>query len=107
MDVRNKSGVDDAKLLIVEALERREGLAQEVVDCLVLGGINLELHHAFAPRNSIKNVGEEYVEADQLVINGNIRNGNDVLPLSMHMFSVDNRNKGDSVEGHVSNGDFH
>ena len=48
MDVRNKFGVDDTKLLVVEALEQREGLAQEVVDGLVLGGINLELHHAFA-----------------------------------------------------------
>ena len=72
MDVGDSLGVDDVKLLVAERLERREGLVQEVVDCLVLGGINLELHHAFAPRNSIKNVGEQYVEALQYVILGNI-----------------------------------
>ena len=75
MDVGDSLGVDDVKLLVVEALQGRESLVQELVDCLVLGGINPELHHAFAPRNSFKNVGEEYVEADQLEINGNIRNG--------------------------------
>ncbi len=65
MDVGDSLGVDDAKLLVVEALDGREGLVQEVVDCLVLGGINLELHHAFATRNSFKNVCEEHVEAEQ------------------------------------------
>ena len=74
MDVGYSSGVDNAKLLVVEALEGRESLMQEVVDCLVLGGINPELQHAFAPRNSFKNVGKEYVEAEQYVISWNIRN---------------------------------
>jgi hypothetical protein len=74
MDVGDKVGVEDVKLLVLEALDGREGLVQEVADCLLLGWINLEIQHALGPRNSIKNVGEEYVEADQLVINGNIRN---------------------------------
>ena len=47
---------------------------QEGLNCLVLGGINLELHHVFAPHNSIKHVGEEYVEVLQYVIHGNIWN---------------------------------
>ncbi len=46
----------------------------EVVDCLVLGGIDLELHHASAPRNSFKNVGEDYVEELQYVMLLNIQN---------------------------------
>lgn len=84
MDVGDNVGVEDVKLLVVVALDGREGLVQEVADCLLLGWINLEIQHAFAPRNSIKNVGEEYVEADCML---------NVEPLSMHMFSVDNRNK--------------
>ncbi len=84
MDVGDNVGVEDVKLLVVIALDGREGLVQEVADCLLLGWINLEIQHAFAPRNSIKNVGEEYVEADCML---------NVEPLSMHMFSVDNRNK--------------
>ena len=74
MDVGDKLGVDDVKLLVIQALDGREGLLQEVADCLLLGWINLDVHHAFAPRNSIKNVGEEYVEAEQHVSSGNIRN---------------------------------
>ena len=84
MDVGDNVGVEDVKLLVVVALDGREGLVQEVADCLLLGWINLEIKLAFAPRNSIKNVGEEYVEADCML---------NVEPLSMHMFSVDNRNK--------------
>ena len=84
MDVGDNVGVEDVKLLVVVALDGREGLVQEVADCLLLGWINLEIQHAFAPRNSIKNVGKEYVEADCML---------NVEPLSMHMFSVDNRNK--------------
>jgi hypothetical protein len=54
---------------------------EEVVDShgLILGGINLELHHAFAPQNCFKNVdsdiGEEYAEAEQsryVIISGNM-----------------------------------
>jgi hypothetical protein len=67
-------GVDDVKLLVVIALDGREGLVHEVFDCLVLGWINLELHHAFGPRHSFENLGEENVEADQHVIRWNIRN---------------------------------
>ena len=74
MDVGDSFGVDDTKLLVVEALDGRQSLMQQVVDCLVLGGINPELQHAFAPRNSVKNVGKEYVEAEQYVIFGEIRN---------------------------------
>jgi hypothetical protein len=40
----------------------------------MLRWINLVIQHALGPRNSIKNVGEQYVEFDQLEINGNIRN---------------------------------
>ncbi len=36
MDVGDSSGVDDAKLLVVEALEGRESLMQEVADCLIV-----------------------------------------------------------------------
>ena len=54
MDVGNNYGVDDAKLLVVVAFEGRESLMQEVVDGLVLEGINPKLQHAFDPRNSIK-----------------------------------------------------
>ena len=36
MDVGDSSGVDDTKLLVVEALEGRESLMQEVVDCLIV-----------------------------------------------------------------------
>ncbi len=75
MDVGNNLGVDVVKLLVVVALDGRGGLVQEVADCLLIGWINLEVQHAFAPRNSLKNVGVEYVEAEQLVISGNIRNG--------------------------------
>ncbi len=32
------------------------------------------LHHAFGPRHSFENVGEENVEAEQHVIRWNIRN---------------------------------
>jgi hypothetical protein len=40
MDVGYKLGVDDLKLLVVVALDGREGLVQEVIDCLLLGWIN-------------------------------------------------------------------
>ncbi len=63
MDVGDSSGVDDTKRLVVEALQGRESLMQKVVYCLVSGGINLELQHAFAHRNSVQNVGKEYLEA--------------------------------------------
>jgi hypothetical protein len=59
MDVGDNLGVDDMKLLIVVALDGREGLVQEVADCLLLGWINLEVHHAFAHLNSFKNGGIE------------------------------------------------
>ncbi len=59
MDVGDKLGVDDVKLLVLEALDGREGLVQEVVKGLLLGWFNLELQHAFAPLNSFKNVVEE------------------------------------------------
>ncbi len=97
MDVGNSFGVDDTKHLVVEALEGRESLMQEVVDCLVLGGINPELQHACAPRNSFTNVGKEYVEAEQYVISaGTFGISNIILPSSMHMFSADNQNKVDA-----------
>ena len=48
MDVGDSFGVDDTKLLAVGALEGRESLV--VIDCLVLGGINPELQHAFTPK---------------------------------------------------------
>ena len=83
MDVGDNVGVDDVKLLVLEALDGREGLVQEVADCLLLGWINLEIQHAFAPRNSIKNVGEENVEAEQHVSSGNIRNV-ELLPAVDH-----------------------
>ena len=67
-------GVDDVKLLEIVALDGREGRLQEVADGLFLGWFNLEVHQAFAPRNSFKKVGEEYVETDQHVFRGNIRN---------------------------------
>ena len=41
MDVGNSLGVHYVKLPIVEVLEGRESLVQEVVDCLVPGGINI------------------------------------------------------------------
>ncbi len=44
-----KLGVDDVKLLVVIALDGREGLVQEVIDCVLLGWINLELQHALTP----------------------------------------------------------
>ncbi len=74
MHVGDQPGVDDGKLLVIEALDGREGLVQERTDCLLLGWIDLEVHHAFAPRNGLKNVGEEYVEAEQLVHSWNIWN---------------------------------
>ncbi len=74
MDVGDKVGVEDANLPVVVALDGREGRVQEVVDRLMLRWINLVIQHALGPRNSIKNVGEEYVEADQLEIIWNIRN---------------------------------
>ena len=42
-------GADQCKLLVVEALqvEDREILVQESGYCLVLGRMDLELHHAF------------------------------------------------------------
>jgi hypothetical protein len=101
MDLGDNLGVDDVKLLVVIALDGRVGLVHEVVGCLVLGWINLELHHAVGPRNSFENVGEEYVEADQYVISWNIRNVERFLAVSMHMFSADNRNKVNTKkEGH-------
>ena len=87
-----KLRVDDVKLLVVIALDGREGLVQEVIDDLLLGWINLELQHAFAPRNSFKNVGEEYVEAEQDVISGNIRNVERCLAVQ-HAHVLCNRNK--------------
>jgi hypothetical protein len=45
-----------------------------VVDCLGLGGINLEEHHALAPLNNVINGGKEYVVADQNMISRNIQN---------------------------------
>ncbi len=49
MEVGNGAEVDEVKLLVVEALDCRESLLHDAGDCLVLGLINLELHHAFAP----------------------------------------------------------
>ncbi len=74
LDVGDSLGGDEWKLLVVVALDGRESFDHEVGDCLVLGGINLELHNAFAPRNSFKNEGEEYIEAEQCGISWNIRN---------------------------------
>ncbi len=42
-------GVDEVKLLVVEALDCRESLLHVAGDYLVLGRFDLELHHAFAP----------------------------------------------------------
>ena len=41
MDVGYSLGVHYVKLLVVEAFDGRESLVQEVVDCLVPGGIYL------------------------------------------------------------------
>ncbi len=62
MDVGNSLGVHDQKLLVVEALDGRERVVHEVGDCMGLGGINLEDHHAFTPKTTLKR-NEEYVEA--------------------------------------------
>ena len=93
MDVGDKLGVDDMKLLVVVALDGREGLVQEVIDGLLLGWINLELQHAFAPRNSFINVGEEYVEAEQYVISWNIRNVERFLAVEHAHVLCQHRNK--------------
>ncbi len=60
---------------------------------LIVWNFNLDEHHALAPRNNLINEGEEYVEAEQNVISGTFGMSNDVLPLSMHIFSANNTNK--------------
>ena len=45
--------IEEVKLLVVETLDCRESLVHDAGDCLVLGGIDLELHHAFTSCNSV------------------------------------------------------
>ncbi len=65
MNVGDKQGVDNRKLLVFRALDFQKSFVHEGRHCLGLGSIDPEIHHAFATSYHIKNVGEENVETNQ------------------------------------------